>query len=72
MLSTQQLAQFCALGDKQRNRLESAANHLRLSGRGLHRTLRVARTIADLEQARKVSTCHLNEALAYRDSGSQL
>ena len=71
MLSTQQLAQFCALGDKQRNRLESAANHLRLSGRGLHRTLRVARTIADLEASEAIGISHLNEALAYRDSGSQ-
>ena len=39
---------------------------LRLSGRGLHRTLRVARTIADMDGASEISVSHIDEALAYR------
>jgi magnesium chelatase family protein len=38
-----------------------------LSGRALHRTLRVARTIADLEDAGTIEIQHLSEALAYRN-----
>ena len=37
-----------------------------LSGRGLHRAWRVARTIADLEAASEVGEPHLLEALGYR------
>jgi magnesium chelatase family protein len=39
---------------------------LKLSARGYHRVLRVARTIADLEQHKTVGTTHVEEALRYR------
>jgi len=60
------LADTCPLGPSQRKSLETAATRMRLSGRGLHRTLRVARTIADLEDAISIETRHIAEALAYR------
>jgi magnesium chelatase family protein len=44
-----------------------AGRVLGLTGRGLHRTLRVARTIADLDAADVVRTEHVAEALSYRD-----
>src|SRR5262245_79824 len=43
-----------------------AADAMRLSARGYHRVLRVARTLADLDGADKVSRVHLAEALSYR------
>lgn len=49
-----------------RKLLADAAERLRLSARGYHRVLRVARTIADLAGAETVSRVHLAEALNYR------
>jgi magnesium chelatase family protein len=46
--------------------LRDAADAMRLSARGYHRVLRVARTLADLEGADKVGRVHLAEALSYR------
>jgi magnesium chelatase family protein len=39
---------------------------LKLSARGYHRVLRVARTLADLDRAATVARIHIAEALSYR------
>jgi magnesium chelatase family protein len=46
--------------------LREAADAMRLSARGYHRVLRVARTLADLDGTEKVGRVHLAEALSYR------
>ena len=46
--------------------LRDAADAMRLSARGYHRVLRVARTLADLDGADQVGRIHLAEALSYR------
>ena len=46
--------------------LRQAADTLGLSARGFHRTLKVARTIADLDAEEKVGRMHVAEALSYR------
>jgi len=46
--------------------LREAADAMRLSARGYHRVLRVARTLADLDGAEKVGRVHIAEALSYR------
>ena len=46
--------------------LGEAAEVMRLSARGYHRVLRVARTLADLEACEVVSRLHVAEALSYR------
>jgi len=56
-----------ARADAQGERLlRDAAETMRLSARGYHRVLRVARTLADLDGAEKVGRLHLAEALSYR------
>jgi magnesium chelatase family protein len=49
-----------------RELLTQAIDRLRLSARGYHRVLRVARTLADLEGADNVARVHVAEALSYR------
>ena len=46
--------------------LRDASETMRLSARGYHRVLRVARTLADLDATDKISRVHLAEALSYR------
>jgi len=49
--------------------LKDVAGRIRLSGRGISRVLKVARTIADLAGEENLSTVHLAEALAFREGG---
>jgi magnesium chelatase family protein len=46
--------------------LRDAAETMRLSARGYHRVLRVARTLADLDGTDTIGRLHLAEALSYR------
>ena len=47
--------------------LQLAAEKFKLSARGYHRTIRVARTIADLALSETIHRIHVQEALAYRN-----
>jgi len=46
--------------------VREASDRLRLSARGFHRVLKLARTIADLDGVGEVGRLHLAEALTYR------
>ncbi|WP_446750858.1 magnesium chelatase subunit ChlI family protein, partial [Stutzerimonas balearica] len=50
--------------------LEKACERLALSLRAAHRLLKVARTLADLEQAPGITRAHLAEALQYRPAAT--
>jgi magnesium chelatase family protein len=64
------LRKHFGLTTESRKFLEEAVGRLRLSGRGLARVLRVARTIADLGKEEKIHSPHLSEALAYREGAN--
>lgn len=61
------LEQYCAVGEDGQKLLERAYAKLHLSARGYHRILRVARTIADMENAEVIGPDHIREALTYRN-----
>ncbi len=65
-LSGKELEQHCALSTEQQIWLQNVFNQLQLSGRALHRLLKVARTIADLEASPTIEMLHLTEALSLR------
>ena len=60
------LEAVCQLEDSDLDWLAKAANRLNLSARTLHRSMRVARTIADLSGETTVSREALAEALSFR------
>ncbi len=62
----EEIRKHCVLSMETRNLLAKAADTLKLSTRAVHRTMKVARTIADLEGAEGVEKDHLAEALQYR------
>lgn len=65
-LTLEELKKFCSISPKDYSFLEKAIEQLKLSARAYHRILKVARTIADLDQEKDIRTEHLEEALSYR------
>jgi magnesium chelatase family protein len=62
-----QLLEEVAAPDKDgRDLLNQAAEKLKLTARGYHRVMRVARSLADLDGAFRVGRLHIAEALSYR------
>lgn len=57
---------FCRLEDKEKSFMEQMFTTMKLSARGYHRILKVARTIADLEGCAQIEEKHLAEAICYR------
>lgn len=50
--------------------LADAADKMKFSARAFHRIMKVARTLADLDDATRVGKIHFAEAISYRASGS--
>ncbi|MEH6494015.1 YifB family Mg chelatase-like AAA ATPase [Halopseudomonas sp.] len=65
------IRQHCALEDTDAGWLEKAITRLGLSRRASHRTLKVARTLADLAGDGRIDRAHLAEALQYRQLDRQ-
>jgi magnesium chelatase family protein len=65
-MSHRQTRQFCCLDDESQNLLKAAMMEMGLSARAHDKILRVARTIADLDQSDSIRPNHLNEAINYR------
>ncbi|MEI6378864.1 MAG: YifB family Mg chelatase-like AAA ATPase [Candidatus Falkowbacteria bacterium] len=65
-LSSEQVKRLCPIDQASSQLLEQAVDRLKLSPRAFFRVLKVARTIADLSAAEKISVNHLAEALQFR------
>ena len=65
-LTPQLIEKYCRLNKEGRKLLEIAFNNLGLSARAYGRILKVARTIADLDNKKDIETSHIAEAIQYR------
>jgi len=65
-LSAKQLKRYCPLDITSNQLLQTSAEKLNLSVRAIHKIIRVARTIADLNDEDDIAAPHLAEALQFR------
>jgi len=65
-MSSHQIKKFCPLDEKGIALLRTAVSSMRLSARAYYRLIKIARTIADLEESDKIQPGHLAEAIQYR------
>ncbi len=65
-MAPRQIRAHCALDTESAHLLQNAVQSFHLSARAYDRILKVARTIADLEEAENIAPNHLQEAIGYR------
>lgn len=65
-ISNKYIKEFCPMENEAERLMAQAVNQMKLSGRVYHRILKVARTIADLENSPKIKADHIAESLQYR------
>ncbi len=61
-----EVEKYCRLGAGELRYMEKMFHNMQLSARAYHRILKVARTIADLEDSAEIKEMHLSEAVCYR------
>lgn len=61
-----QVRKYCPLGAQEKQMMEQLFQTMSLSARAYHKILKVARTIADLEECERIERRHLAEAVCYR------
>lgn len=66
-MSSRMLRQYCQLGPEEEEILMSAMERMHLSARAYDRILKVARTIADLEDCEQINISHLRQATQFRN-----
>jgi len=65
-MSPNMVRQICAINEQGQELIRQAMEKLGLSARAYDRILKVARTIADLEDSEQIEIAHLAEAIHYR------
>ncbi len=65
-MGSREIAKYCKITQESERLLKKAFEKLNLSARGTTRILKVARTIADIEGAKDISSAHIAEAIQYR------
>lgn len=66
-LRVREIKQYCEIDSIGMRLLHQAEERFHLSSRGVHRLLKVSRTIADLEGSDNIKSSHIAEALQYRE-----
>jgi magnesium chelatase family protein len=66
-LSLKEIKKYCAIDTLSKKLLQQAEERFHLSSRGVHRLLKVSRTIADVDGAEHIHSHHVAEALQYRE-----
>lgn len=67
-MSVKHIDTLCTLDEASQRLLKQAVERMGLSARAYHRTIKVARTIADLVGEKEIALAHVAEALQYRQS----
>ncbi len=65
-MGPKEIKKYCQLGPEAEELVKNAVVSHNLSGRGYHKILKIARTIADLEHHETIQANHIAEAIAYR------
>jgi magnesium chelatase family protein len=65
-MSIREIREFCILNEAEQSFMKTAVVKMYLSARSYHRILKLARTIADLNDEESITVTHLAEALQYR------
>jgi magnesium chelatase family protein len=65
-MSAKEIKQFCQINAASEELLHQALKQLQISARAYHKILKVARTLADLEEKPDIESPHLIEAIQYR------
>ena len=65
-MAASEVKQFCSIDAAAQALLRTAMKQIHFTARGFHRTLKLARTVADLDNSVLIKTNHLAEALQYR------
>ena len=65
-MTNKEIEKFCPLNEECEKLIDKAFEQLGLSARGYHRTLKLSRTIADIDNSEMIKTNHLSEAISYR------
>ena len=71
-MGNKEIKEFCSLDENCIKLLQLAVVKMNLSARSYNRTIKLARTIADLEGLSKINSAHIAEALQYRPRNDNL
>jgi magnesium chelatase family protein len=65
-IGSREIKKYCLVDEKSVGLLKTAVNQMYLSARAYHRILKLARTIADLDDKENIESSHIAEAIQYR------
>ena len=71
-MSASDIREFCKIDAAAQSLMKIAMQQIHFTARAFHRTLKLARTVADLDNSELINTNHLAEALQYRQRNINL